>query len=76
MLQNLKQKMPEDCPGIRVLCPTRWTVRAKALESILHNYELLYKLWEESLDIVKETEMRSRIQGISVCMISFNFFMV
>ena len=48
MLQNLKQKMPEDCPGIRVLCPTRWTVRSKALESILYNYEVLLKLWEKS----------------------------
>ena len=74
MLQNLKQKMPEDCLGIQVLCPTRWMVRAKALESILHNYEVLHKLWEESRDIVKETEMRSRIQDISVCMNSFNFF--
>lgn len=74
MLQNLKQKMPDDSPGIRVLCLTRWTVRAKALVSIINNYEILHKLWEESLDIVKETEMRSRIRGISVCMNSFDFF--
>ncbi len=29
-------------PGIRLLCPTRWTVRADALASILDNYETLY----------------------------------
>ncbi len=74
ILQNLKQKMPEDSPGIRALCPTRWTVRAKSLESILQNYQILRELWEVSLDIVKETEMRSRIQGISVYMNSFDFF--
>ncbi len=71
MLQNLKEKMPENSPGIRALCPTRWTVRAKSLESILQNYKVLQELWEESL-IVKE--MRSRIQGNSVYMNLFDFF--
>ena len=23
--QKLKEKLPENSPGIRVLCPTRWT---------------------------------------------------
>ena len=27
------------CLGIRVLCPTRWTVKAEALSSILTNFE-------------------------------------
>jgi len=35
LLQKLKEQMPNDSPGIRVLCPTRWTVRAQALHSIL-----------------------------------------
>ena len=61
-------------PGIRVLCPTRWTVRAQALQNILANYEVLQMLREESLDFVKDTEMRSRIQGVSSCMMSFDFF--
>ncbi len=73
-LQKLKEQMPEDSPGIRVLCPTRWTVRAEALHSILANYEVLQMLWEESLDFVKDTEMRSQIQGVSSCMMSFDFF--
>ena len=38
------------------------------------NYEILMLLWEESLEIVKETEMRSRISGIAACMQSFDFF--
>ena len=65
ILQKLKEQMPNDSPGIRVLCPTRWTVRAQALHSILANYEVLQSLWDESLEIVKDTEMRSRIQGVS-----------
>lgn len=55
MLQNLKEQMPENSPGIRVLCPTRWTVRAQALQSIIANYEALQMLWKESLDVVKDT---------------------
>lgn len=74
ILQTLKQQMSEESPGIRVLCPTRWTVRAQALQSIIDNYQVLHELWQESLDIVKDTEMRSRIQGVSACMQSFEFF--
>eukprot|EP00731_Ephydatia_muelleri_P003123 Em0001g3123a len=66
--------MPDDSPGIRVLCPTRWTVRAEALHSILANYEVVQSLLEESIDCVRDTEMRSRIQGISACMTTFDFF--
>ena len=72
--QKLKEGIPEGSPGIRVLCPTRWTVRAQALESILKNYEVLQLLWQECLDFVKETDMRSRIIGVSACMKSFDFF--
>lgn len=73
-LQKIKQEMPESSPGIRVLCPTRWTVRADALQSIISNYEVLQRLWLESLDFVKETEMKCRIQGVASCMKTFNFF--
>ena len=31
-------------------------------------------LWDDSLEVVKDTEMRSRIQGISSCMKSFDFY--
>lgn len=53
----------------------RWTVRAEAeaLYSVISNYEALLALWEESLDFVKGTEMRSRIVGVSVSMKSFDF---
>ena len=72
--QRLKEELPESSPGIRVLCPTRWTVQAQALQSIIRNYQVLLQLWEASLEFVKEAEMRSRIQGVSVCMQSFEFF--
>ena len=72
-LQRLKQELTIQSPGIRVICPTRWTVHAQSLHSILDNYEALQVLWEESLEFVKEAEMRSRIMGVLSRMTSFDF---
>jgi hypothetical protein len=47
-------------PGIRVLCPTRWTVRADALQSVL--------LREESTEFVKVSDMGCRIRGVMTYM--------
>ena len=74
IFQNLKKHITENSPGIRVLCPTRWTVRANALESIISNYNTLHELWQESLLIVRDTEMKCRIQGVASAMHSFEFF--
>lgn len=60
--------------GICVLCPTRWTVRAASLKSILDNFSVLLKVWEESLEHVKDTEMKARIQGIASQMVKFDYF--
>ena len=53
--------------------PTRWTVKAEALKSIVDNFEVLQNLWEESLEYVKESEMRARIGGVSDGMMKFDF---
>ena len=31
--------------GVRVLCPTRWTVKAESIASVLKNYEVLQSTW-------------------------------
>ena len=74
IFQRLKDELAPLDPGIRVLCPTRWTVKAKALKSIVDNFEVLQHLWEESLEYVKESEMRARILGVSDRMMKFDFF--
>ena len=71
--KTIREQLSSPSPGVRILCPTRWTVRAEALLSIISNYEALQLLWEESLDFVKEAEMRSRIIGVSASMKSFDF---
>ena len=50
MLLSLKQELPPPSPPIRPLCPTRWTVRAESLSSIIANYEVLQELMEEIIE--------------------------
>ena len=69
-----KEMSSEQYSGIRLLCPTRWTVRAEALWSIINNYEALQDLWVWALDNCKDTEMKSRIYGVQAHMMKFSFF--
>ena len=59
--------------GIRTLCPTRWTVRADALGSIISNYEVLQLTCEESVDVCNDTEVKARIHGVSAQMKTFDY---
>ena len=72
--ETIKADISPDTSGIRTLCPTRWTVQAEALKSILNNYEVLNELWHECLEIVKETEMKARIYGVQSQMQKFDYF--
>ncbi len=47
MLQAYKDESGSETSGVRTLCPTRWTVRAESLASILDNYENIQILWKE-----------------------------
>ena len=71
----MKQNMisSNDGPGIRVLCPTRWTVRAESLCSIMKIFDALQSTWEEAAEIVKDSETKARIKGVAVQMNSFNY---
>ena len=74
IFDRLREEMISDAPGIRVLFPTRWTVRVEALQSALENYEVLIELWEESVEVVNDTEMKARILSIQSAMQTFDFF--
>lgn len=77
VFRDLKEEneMSTGChsPGIRVLCPTRWTVRADSLASIVDNYNLLQSTWEEAVEIARDTETKARINGVAAQMKTFNF---
>ena len=66
MLKKLKEESLDDAPSIRTLCPTRWTVRTESLKSIVANYSNVQSLWEEALECISQTEMKARIQGVSM----------
>ena len=70
----MKENLPASCsPGVRVLCPTRWTVRAEALASITSNFEPLQRTWEEAVEVVQDTETKARIRGVSAVMNTFDY---
>ena len=60
-------------PGVRVLCPTRWTVNAASLASIIDNYAVLQSTWEQAVDAVRDTESKARINGVAAQMEKFDF---
>ena len=60
--------------GIRTMCPTRWTIRADSLRSIIDNYSVLQELWDWSLETITDTDMKARIRGVKHHMLEFDFY--
>ena len=54
---NESENLETSLPGIRVLCPTRWTVRADALQCAILNYKVSLGVWEKSMEYVKVSDM-------------------
>ena len=59
IFDKLKHELSPDTPSFRVLCPTRWTVRAKSFQSVLDNYSVLQQLWECVLDSRVDPDVRA-----------------
>ena len=74
ILRNCKKEDFDNSPGIRTLCPTRWTVKSAALSSIVSNYAKLLEAFERSLLEETNTEMKARINGVKYKMETFEFF--
>ena len=64
--------------GVHALCPTRWTVCGEALAEVFNNHAelIIMELWDWSLTVSKETEMKAKIQGVQRTMTTFNFYFV
>ena len=74
IFQRLKETLPSGSTvGIRILCPTRWTVRAESIKSILANYDVLKMTWDEALEATKDTETKARIRGVAAQMSTFTY---
>ena len=61
-------------PGIRILCPTRWTVLAEAFTSISENHQPLQSTWQAAKQATKDTEMKAHITGVAAQMEKFEYF--
>ncbi len=74
IFRSLKENLPAlSTPGVRVLCPTRWTVRSDSLSSITSNYDTLQSTWEEAITAAHDTGTKARIQGVSSQMSTFDY---
>ena len=70
----MKEELPLRNPGFRVLCPTRWTVRAESLKSVLANWSAINMLWENSLEERLDPVMRGRIIGVQSQMHCYDYY--
>jgi len=73
IFHKLHQQLSPEVPGIRNLCPTRWTVRASSLESIRLNYCTLDATWDEAFDVATQSDVKARINGVKAKMKDFDF---
>ena len=55
VFSELKEEKTPGGPGLRNLCPTKWTVCAASLQSIRENYAVLIATWHEASDVVKQS---------------------
>ena len=74
MLHKIRKDILLEYPGFRVLCPTRWTVKAESMKSILDIWFALQQVWDETLDGNLEPEIKGRIIGVKSQMNTFNYF--
>ena len=74
VFRHIKENLTPDAPGIRVLCPTRWTVRAEAFQSVLLNMESLTQLCEETIETLKDSKTRTLVRGVFHQMMEFDYF--
>ena len=73
ILREVKKEQNSKAVGIRVLCPTRWTVRKDSISSILQNYEELRVTFDKGKQLVNDMEMKACILGIGSKMDDFEF---
>ena len=73
MFQKIKAEMAPDTPSFHTLCPTRWTVRASSLQSVMDSYNVFMELWTEAADIDKHSETRARLIGVKTVILGFDY---
>ena len=74
MLLQLKCDLAPGSPGFKPICPTRWTVRAESLRSVLTKYAVIISVL---LEIVEEYRGNMHLQeGFMQLWKKFPFYLV
>ena len=74
IFENIQVDTNLGSKGIRILCPTRWTVKCETLKSIQDNYKSLQETWEKAKAVATDTETKGRIIGAEYKMSTFPFW--
>ena len=70
---KIRAETKNESRGVHAFCPTRWTVRGEALAAVINNHAELMELWDWSLIVSKDTEIKA-IRGVQSMMTTFNFY--
>ena len=73
-LSEIRSATQNQEKSIHAFCPTRWTVRAETLSSVIENHDELMALWEWSIKHLKDTAIKARVIGVNTVMSNFSFF--
>ena len=76
IFKKIAEDIKAGSPGICILCPTRWTVRAEAFTSISENHQALHSTWQAAKQATKDTEMKARITGVAAQMVMNSFSVI
>ena len=72
--KNILAEIAPEQPGFRTLCPTRWTVQASSMNSILQNYTVIQKSLDTFADSAsRDPEMSARCTDVATQFEQFNF---
>ena len=72
-LDGIRDKSGITYKSIHSMCPTRWTIKGDTLSAVCNNHNELMDLWTCSINKLKDTEMKARVQGVESQMRSFEF---
>ena len=73
LFNKLKAELAPENPNVKPLCPTRWTVRTSAINSVIKNYSVLL----QELEIIRDEfsgEASSKALGLLTVMEKFSTY--
>ena len=73
LFRYLKEQLSPGSPGLKPLCPTRWTVRTGAIDAILKNYSVISEELEQ-IEVESHSESSRKALGLLALMERFSTY--